>query len=67
MKERKTDREILATSTRRVIEKTPEISGAPFGDWLEVLVNKVDAGKNTMAEAYDSERQQLDKARRGAL
>ena len=50
-----TDPEILARvviSTRRVVEKTLEITGAPFGDWVEVIVKGVNAGKNSTSEDY---------------
>ena len=49
------DAEIFArtvTSIRRVPERNKDIWGAPFGDWTEVVVKAVDAGKNRTAEEY---------------
>ena len=51
----KVDPEILArtvTSIRRVLERNIDIQEAPFGDWVEIVVKAVDAGKNTTPEEY---------------
>ena len=54
-KENKTGLEILAritTSTRRIMEKTLDITGAPFGDWGELIVKAVDAWNSSIVEDY---------------
>ena len=53
--ELKVDSEIFAktvTPIRRGLERNKDIWGAPFGDWVEIVVKAVDAGKNRTAEEY---------------
>ena len=44
--------ETEVVSKRRVVERTPDIRGALFGDWVETIVKRVDAGRNTTVEEY---------------
>ena len=47
-----TDPGKTVVSVRSVVEKDLQITAAPFGDWVELVVKAVDAGKNTTAEDY---------------
>ena len=41
-------------SVRRVVEKDAQITAAPFGGWVEIMVKAIDGGKNMLAEECDN-------------